>query len=374
MSSYFNPVRIVKTDDWFRELNFSIDALKMSSPIIVTSKGNRKRLNLDKKFNSDSIYSKVSINPNFEDCNNALKFCKKNNMFDGVIAIGGGSAMDLAKVVMAHLSTKKSDIHELIELKDKFPKPLPSIFLPTTHGTASEVTMWGTIWDMKEKKKYSISNPALYPSIAILDGFLTLTLPLDISIITVMDALSHSFEAIWNKNANDKSTNYAIDAITIILKNVNFLKQNSTDLTVRNKLLKASNLAGLAFSNTATAAAHSISYPLTINYAIPHGVASSLPLLPLLQINKSAIEKELKLIMKKLKMSHFSELQNCIKEIPKNIVKFNLKSWGVTQSDLSVLVEQSFTKGRMENNIIDLSKNDVLSILKYIFKDKDVYN
>ena len=138
-------------------------------------------------------------------------------------------------------------------------------------------------------------------------------------------------------------------------------------MNVRENLLLASNLAGLAFSNTKTASAHSISYPLTINYGIPHGVASSLPLLPLLKINKSSIENELELIMKKLDMHKFSELESCIKRIPEKIINFNLKSWGVAQSDLPVLVDQSFTKGRIDNNIVDLDKNDILSILKYIF-------
>lgn len=367
MSNYYNPVKIINTENWLHELRAQIDFLKISSPIIITSKGNRERLNLNKYFNHNSIYSLDDSNPNFQDCEDAITFCRANIAFDGVVAIGGGSAMDLAKVVMAYLCTNQANIYELIEKNNKLSKTIPSIFLPTTHGTASEVTMWGTIWNMKEKKKYSISNKRLYPSIAILDANLVLTLPLGISIITTMDALSHSFEAIWNKNSNKKSTNYAIEAITIILKNTHFLKQNLSDIIVRNKLLIASNLAGLAFSNTATAAAHSISYPLTINYGIPHGVASSLPLLPLLKINKSSIENELELIMKKLDMHKFSELESCIKRIPEKIINFNLKSWGVAQSDLPVLVDQSFTKGRIDNNIVDLDKNDILSILKYIF-------
>ena len=121
MSNYFNPVRIIKTENWLRELNFRINDLKISAPVIITSPGNRKRLNLNSKFDSDSIFSDVGSNPNFKDCTNALKFCQKN-MFDGVVAIGGGSAMDLAKVVMAHLSLEKTDINELIEYKGSFPQ------------------------------------------------------------------------------------------------------------------------------------------------------------------------------------------------------------------------------------------------------------
>ena len=104
----------------------------------------------------------------------------------------------------------------------------------------------------------------MYPSLAILDGNVTLTLPLDISITTVLDALSHSFESIWNKNSNVTSTENAIKAISIILQNVETFKKNISSVNIRNNLLEASATAGLAFSNTKTAAAHSISYPQTI--------------------------------------------------------------------------------------------------------------
>ena len=365
MTNYFNPVKILKTNSWQDELNKSIKNLKISTPIIVTTPGNRKRLSLDLKFDPQSIFSDVGNNPNFEDVVNVIEFCKKN-IFDGVIALGGGSAMDLAKVVVAHLCLEKTDIYELIDYKEKFPRTIPSIFLPTTHGTASEVTMWGTIWSMKEKKKYSISHPSLYPTIAILDGNLTMSLPLDISITTVMDALSHSFEAIWNKKANSTSTEFSISAICSIIKNVILLKRNQSDLEIRNNLLKASALAGLAFSNTTTAAAHSISYPLTIYYGIPHGIASSISLIPLLEINGEFIKEPLQKICSNNNISIY-ELKKSIINIPRNVIPFTLEEWGISKNQIKFLAQKSFTKGRMDNNIVDLSEKDVYNILKSVY-------
>ena len=366
MQNYFNPVKIIKTENWLLELNKSIKNLRISAPIIVTTPGNRKRLSLDSKFDPQSIFSDMGSNPNFVDCINVLEFCQKN-IFDGVIALGGGSAMDLAKIVVAHLSLGKPDIIELIEYKEPFPQTTPAIFLPTTHGTASEVTMWGTIWNMDEKKKYSISHPYLYPTVAILDGNLTLSLPMDISITTTMDALSHSFESIWNKKANDTSTDLAITAICAILKNGSALKENPADLDIRNNLLRASSVAGLAFSNTTTAAAHSMSYPLTIHYGIPHGVASSISLIPLLDINGKSIKKSLDIICEKNELT-YNELKQTIKEIPQGVVPYTLDKWGITENQLPKLAEESFTKGRMNNNIVDLSTDDVLGILNEIYK------
>ena len=362
MSNYHNPVKVIQTDNWLFELKRNIDDLKIISPFIVTSQGNRKRLNLDTIFNPRSIYGYAGSNPTFDDGKKIIKYCKDQS-FDGVIAIGGGSPMDLAKVALSHLCTEKSDINQLINFKDNYPISIPSIFIPTTHGTGSEVTMWGTIWDMKEKKKYSISHIDLYPDVAILDANLTLSLPLDISIITVLDALSHSFEAIWNKNANDISTSYAVEAISLILENVEELKKDHNNLTIRNNLLIASNKAGLAFSNTKTAAAHSISYPLTIHYGIPHGVASSISLLPLLEINGSFIKTTIDRICKNNNLT-FDELKKTIKAIPEGVVPYTLDKWGIMIDQLPKLAEESFTKDRMDNNLIELVLDDVLKILK----------
>ena len=193
-----------------------------------------------------------------------------------------------------------------------------------------------------------------------------LTLPLDISIITVMDALSHSFEAIWNKNANKNSTKFAIISICSIISNIEKFKNQPSNLKLRNKLLEASTIAGLAFSNTKTAAAHSISYPLTIRYNIPHGVASSLSLLPLLKINGPFIKNELDIICKNLKLS-YEELDACIARIPKHIIPFELNLWRVKKNHINKLAEESFTKGRMDNNIVDLNINDVRDILYSIY-------
>ncbi len=364
MHDYYNPVKIIHTQNWLNTLEDSQKNLSITNPILMTSPGNRRRLKLDSQFASDSIFSNIGENPNFDDCHSIIKFCSGKN-FDGVIALGGGSVMDLAKAVLAYLSTGETDIINLLEYEGNYEQSIPSIFLPTTHGTGSEVTMWGTIWNMSEKKKYSISHMDLYPDIAILDGNLTLSLPIDISIITTLDALSHSFEAIWNKNANEKSTEYAIDAITTILSNVELFKQNLIDINVRNKLLKASTKAGLAFSNTKTAAAHSISYPLTIRFGIPHGVASSLSLIPLLEINAKQIKDPLDNICQTLNIT-FDELIQKINTIPKGVIPYTLSKWGVAKSDLSQLVDESFTKGRMDNNIVDLTKDQVLEILHSI--------
>ena len=363
---YKNPVEVIETNNWQKECNNLQEKFGFSNPLIITSKGNFNRNNLNSIFKPESIFYDVSPNPTFKSCQIVISFIDSSK-YDGVIAIGGGSVMDTAKVAMACMGTGVFDLSELLTITEPFEKIIPSIFIPTTHGTGSEVTMWGTIWDSIEKKKYSISHPNLYPKIAILDENLTLSLPLDISIITSMDALSHSFEAIWNKNANSTSTAYAIEAILLIIANIEKLKKYPENLNIRKNLLFAANRAGLAFSNTKTAAAHSISYPLTMHYGITHGIAASLSLPWLLEINKLEIEKELNSIYNGLNLRGFSELKQVLIELVMQNGKNRLRKFGVNKQDLNWLVNQSNTKGRMENNIVDLTNLNIMEILKKIY-------
>ena len=364
---YHNPVNVTKTNNWREKCSNFQKKLNIHNPLIITSKGNLSRQNLSSEFNSEAIISDVKTDPTFESCQQVIN-CVDISRFDGVVAIGGGSVMDTAKVVMAYMGTGTHELPELLKFNIPFRKKVRSIFIPTTHGTGSEVTMWGTIWDMSEKNKYSISHPDLYPSVAILDANLTLSLPLDISIITIMDALSHGFEAIWNNNANPTSTTYATDAITMIIKYVDALKKNPDDVKIRNKILIAANKAGLAFSNTQTAAAHSISYPLTQLFGIPHGIASSISLIPLLKINLEKIQNEINNLLELICVNNVDELIQKIEDVPSGIIKYSLKEWGIHYSDFGKIIPKCFTANRMDNNIIPLTREDVMSILY------DMYN
>ena len=361
---YNNPVKIIETHDWIHKFEVSLKELDIRNPLFITSKGNFARNNLSNIFNEDRTFTDIHNNPSFTSCERAISFTK-NVKCDGIIALGGGSVMDTAKVMMAAIGTSIYDLKELIAFNTKFPHRIPAIFIPTTHGTASEVTMWGALWNIEEKQKYSLSHPSLYPDIAILDAKLTMSMDLKLSVTTILDALSHSFETIWNINSNPQSLDYAFKSIKLILEEVPKLKEDLFNLEVRKKLLRASNLAGLAFSNTKTAAAHSISYPLTFFFNIPHGIACSMPLVPLLRLNKEAIEEELDQLLSILNIS-YEELGRQILDIPKNVIDFRLSKWGIKGENIDGIIERSFTKSRISNNVVELKHNDVRLLLEQI--------
>jgi len=142
--------------------------------------------------------------------------------------------------------------------------------------------MWGTIWDEQTAGKHSISHPALYAETALVDPDLTLSVPHETTVASALDALSHAMEAIWNRAANPVSDALATGAIGLIPGALRTVVATPGDVGAREALLKGALLAGLAISSTRTALAHSISYPLTAELGLPHGIACSVTLPELL--------------------------------------------------------------------------------------------
>lgn len=198
-----------------------------------------------------------------------------------VIAVGGGSSIDTAKALIVGTETKT--FGSLLELLATGKKFIPSahkklIAVPTTAGTGSEVTPWATIWDSEKQKKYSLHLDCTWPVAAIVDPYLMLTIPKSITISKGLDALSHALESIWNVNANPISDTFAISAVKEILDCLPKLSNDLLNTKLRSRMALAALKAGMAFSNTKTALAHSISYEMTLRYGLPHGIACSFTL------------------------------------------------------------------------------------------------
>ena len=274
--NYHNPVKIHFGVKWLEAVENLAQRLKDTKFLLITSQGFSKR-GLSAQIQNVlakqlvGIVDEIAPNPQIKHLQSIkAKLCD----FDAIIALGGGSVIDSAKF----LSIDSVFENDNFKIKSQ-PKKL--FAFATTSGTSSELTQWATIWDNDAFVKHSLSDEILYPKETFYDANLSLSLPRQTTIYTALDALSHSFESIWNNNANPISMHYALMAIEIILRDLVELSQNLHSLQLRSNLMLASIYAGLAFSNTQTALAHALSYPLTMRFGTPHGLVCSfsLPLL-----------------------------------------------------------------------------------------------
>jgi len=323
-----------------------------------------------KVLNGSIIWIKdIGANPTQKDIIKALQQIGEKKV-DIIIAFGGGSSIDLAKGISAFYSIERNNNYTVNEITDSISQRKYSnkgfidiIALPSTAGTGSEVTQWATIWDYNKTGKFSIDHPMLKPKNAIMVPELTLSMPTKMTISTGLDAICHAMESYWSKHTNPIVQEIAYRAVEIVIQNLRKAVEQPDNIIVREKLCKASLLAGLAFSQTRTTACHSISYPLTMLYGIPHGLAAAITLDAVAKINKGHFlnDKELFSLFNK-----YGSIKNWIDMVCDDIIDMRLSSFGINEKDISLISNNAFTGGRMDNNSVDLNVGDVVDILKSI--------
>lgn len=203
---------------------------------------------------------------------------------DLVVGLGGGSAMDVAKVASI-ASVNGLDLAPMFGT-DLVPRPgLPTILVPTTAGTGSEVTPISILSDHTEKLKKGIVSPYLLPATAIVDAELTVGVPPPVTAASGMDALLHAVEAFTSRNASPMSDLFATKAISLISANLRTAYADGSNIRARAAMSEGSMLAGIAFANAGVTAVHAFAYPIGAEFHIPHGVANSIMMGPVLGFN-----------------------------------------------------------------------------------------
>jgi alcohol dehydrogenase class IV len=228
-------------------------------------------------------FDSVDPDPRYEIAAEAAKVTRDFGA-DVVLALGGGSPIDIAKVAAA-LVVNDDPVQSYFGI-DMLPKPgLPTIVVPTTAGTGSEVTPIAILSDESEKLKKGIVSPHLFPKSAILDPDLTLELPSHVTAATGMDALIHAIEAYTSKNAYSMSDMCAEQAILLISDNLRTAFANGKNIEARAKMMEGSLLAGMAFANAGVTAVHAFAYPIGAEFHVPHGIANSIMLASVMEFN-----------------------------------------------------------------------------------------
>ncbi len=373
---YLMPTRIIFKADAISELQ-SLSVSLGTKPFIVTGKQSSKKngaLNkVVKTFPNAVVFDSVEENPTDETCNKAGQICK-DNQCDWVIGIGGGSPLDVSKVV-AGLATNEGVCEQYFG-RDLFKyTPLPILAIPTTSGTGSEVTPYAVITSTKNNTKQTVADYKLFPKIALLDPLLTITLPHQITLSTALDALSQSMEGLVSKKANPISDCLAIESCRLIFHWLPKILANPDCIEGRYWLLYASLLSGIVIAHTGTTLVHALGYFYTLNYNVPHGIANALFLIPMFKRNILFLPEKLKIIVNLLQEEY--DKDNLDISIKKALLRFfkeinflyTAHSWGVSDKQLHTFAEQLYSDSyRFRNQYGDFSVKDLSLIFKETFE------
>lgn len=235
-----------------------------------------------------SRFTDFQLNPKIADVQRGIEQARSFHP-DTVVALGGGTAIDLGKLIGA-LSSQSSSTPDIIEgrehIVDKGP---PLVAIPTTAGTGAEATHFAVVYI--DHQKFSVAHEYLLPDFSIVDPQLTCSLPAPITAATGLDALCQGIESIWAVGATDQSIAFATEAVQLAKDNL-VQAVNDPNPEARSAMCRASHLAGMAINISKTTAPHALSYSLTSNDGIPHGVAVALTLGPLLIYNAGVRDED----------------------------------------------------------------------------------
>lgn len=291
-----------------------------------------------------------------------------------VVAVGGGSTMDVGKSLCCLYGKDLPDEDSLRRLiaEKNYGRPAARwIGVPTTAGTGSEVTCWATIWDPEQDAKRSVECHENYAWAALVDPELAVGMPTALAVSSALDAVAHAVESYWARGTNAVSRGLALEAIRTIMGHMDGLLAGTME--AHDAMARGSMLAGLAFSNTKTTACHSISYPLTMHCGIPHGAAVSMLLGPVFRLNAPALDRPAPLL-EALGVSGADELEGRIRNILyRSGQPATLQEWGAQREDLPHLAQLGLTKGRADNNPVPIDPATILSILEHIYSSES-YN
>ena len=241
---------------------------------------------LEKQGVTVVIYDGVMPDPTIAQIEAGVSVLKDNHC-KAILAVGGGSSIDAAKVIAARGKSDKSIIKMAGLFKVYFSGTLPLYAVPTTAGTGSEVTIVAVVSDPEQKRKLPIMDLKLMPIAAALDAELMTGLPAHITAATGMDALTHAVESYISRNALKRTDVQSIEATQLIMANLVTAVTDGSNVTARQAMAKASNLAGMAFTQAGVGYVHAIAHNFGALYHTPHGLANAIVMPYILDYSKS---------------------------------------------------------------------------------------
>ncbi|MBW9301011.1 iron-containing alcohol dehydrogenase [Pediococcus acidilactici] len=375
------PQRIYLGDNLLNELSSFIKGLDNQKVLIFTDKGLLDSGLVDpiiNKFKKEHIIyeveNEIKPEPTYIQVDELKKKVSKFD-FGSIVAIGGGSVMDAAKLISLIYKTNLS-IKDLIDGTSKPQKHCETILIPTTTGTGSEATINAIVTIPEKEVKFGIVSDEMLPDLVLLDTNNVKNLPKAILAASAVDALSHCVECYTSKNATPLSNGFAALGAKYIFENILEAYRNENNIEARRSLLLGAFYGGVAITASGTTAVHALSYPLGGKFHIAHGVSNAILFKEVMKVNKPDIKDQLAslcdFIYPELKNKDADEKADImlrkINQIVTDVeIPTNLTNYGVTADDLDFLVNAALQQTRLlEHNRRALTKVEIENIYKSI--------
>ena len=321
------------------------------------------------------IFSDIKPNPTVANVKAGVKAFAESGA-DFILAIGGGSSIDTSKAIGIITNTPEfSDVVSLEGVADTKKKSVPIIALPTTAGTAAEVTINYVITDEKNEKKMVCVDPNDIPAIAIIDAELMYTLPKSLTAATGLDALTHAIEGLITKGAWEMSDMFEIKAIEMINRYLETAVNEPQNPEARNGMAVAQYIAGMAFSNVGLGVVHGMAHPLGAIFDIPHGVANALLLPTIMEFNAPAALDKYVTIAKAMNvykdgMSKEEAAQAAVDAVKSLAVRVgipqHLSELGIKESDLPKLADSAIADVCTPGNPREVTRDIILDLYRKV--------
>ena len=328
---------------------------------------------LDKAGIEYSVYSEVKPNPTIKNVLDGLAKCKEFGA-DVIVAVGGGSSIDTAKGISILMTNPdRKDVVSLNGASNTKNKGLPLIALPTTSGTAAEVTINYVITDEERKIKMVCVDPHDIPILAIVDSDLMASMPKSIAASTGMDALTHAVEGYITKAHNTMSDMFHMKAIQLIFANLPAAVNEKDEKAIENMGL-AQYIAGMGFSNVGLGIVHSMAHQLGAVYDTPHGVANAILLPTVMRFNGAVCADRFREILVNIGRPDAAHLNDqdvintfvwMIEELSKKVgITMRVKDTGCKEEDLEMLADKAMQDPCKPGNPREVSKEDFIRLFR----------
>ncbi len=323
-----------------------------------------------------AVMDDLVAEPSYQDVERVIQEAEQ---FQGdfIIALGGGSVMDAAKLCSV-LKGAAYTVKDLLQNSDIATKQIKSLMIPTTCGTGSEATCNAIVAIPQEQSKKGIVNQNMIPDYVILDAQMIRNLPKSIVAATGVDALAHAVECFTSKKATPFSDTYALASAKLIFHNIKQAYKNPEDMNAKNNMLLGAFYGGVAITGSGTTAVHALSYPLGGKYHIAHGVSNAILFAHIMKLNQDACAERLAemsdvVFPENANQSIQKKAENIIEEIAEIVrvteIPTDLSTFGVKMEDLDFLVDAGSKQQRLlVNNKKELSLDDIRNIYLKVLK------